>query len=306
MRVGQKVCSFGWDIFKETQNMKYLLAFIILLASLLPMASFADGTKKILLISDIDDTIKASHVLDKASMVGRVGNITVRFSGMAQLYQLIVNENPSSTKIIYLSNAPKDIVGIPALQYIHQTFLSYNRFPPGAVDLRENIFEQNHKIKELRRVISAEKPDVVIMVGDNGEQDAEIYRQASVDFQKLPIKMVSFIHQIYSVRPGIISQLLSTNYFSEIGKKLEKDQVGFVTPVEIALELNQRGLLNDERKNWMIKNVLPYIVNENYFSSDLYGTITFPAYMNCSDFVWHWPVTAEIVPLVKKINSACK
>ena len=262
--------------------------------------------KKVLLISDIDDTIKSTHVLSRPDAVARVASVTLRFSGMGQLYQLIINENPSSTRIVYLSNAPDRILGVPVLRYIDETFLSYNKFPAGELDMRGDFFEQNHKIKELRRLLTTEKPDLVIMIGDNGERDAEIYRQATLEFARTNIKMVSFIHQIYSSQPGFVDYILDTNSFSELGKKLEKDQIGFVTPVEIAIELNQQGLLSTESKEWMIRNVAPYIANESYFDSDLYGTITFPSFKNCSDFSWRWPITAELAPLVNKINSRCK
>lgn len=279
---------------------------IIFFISFLSLFAFAATPKKVLLISDIDDTIKSSHVLSKVGETARVANVTVRFNGMAQLYQLIVNENPSSTKIVYLSNAPKKILGIPALQYLHQTFLSFNRFPPGEVDLRESIFEKDHKIKEIRRLLINEKPDVVIMIGDNGENDAAIYRQATLEFANQGLTMVSFIHQLYSTKPGFIDSVLGTNSFSEIGKILEQDQTGFVTPIEIALQLNQQGLLGSDKVAWMVQYVAPVIVKESYFDSDAIGAITFPSYMNCTDFKWQWPETAQLLPLIHKIRSQCK
>ncbi len=279
---------------------------IIFFISFLSLVAFAATPKRVLLISDIDDTIKSSHVLSKVGVAARVTNMTVRFSGMAQLYQLIVNENPGTTKIVYLSNAPEEVLGIPVLQYLHQTFLSFNRFPPGEVDLRESIFEKDHKIKEIRRLLTNEKPDVVIMIGDNGENDAAIYRQATLEFANKGITMVSFIHQLYSTKLGFIDSVIGTNSFSEIGKKLKQDQTGFVTPVEIALQLNQQRLLGADKVSWMIQNVAPFIVQESYFDSDVVGTITFPSYINCSDFKWQWPETAELLPLIHKIKSQCK
>ncbi len=279
---------------------------VILAITLFSGVVFSAEGKKVLLVSDIDDTIKSTHVLSHPGAAARVANVTLRFSGMAQLYQLIINQNPNSTKIVYLSNALDRILGVPVLRYIDETFLSYNKFPPGELDMRGDFFEKDHKIKELRRLLTTEKPDVVIMIGDNGERDAEIYRQATLEFARTNMKMVSFIHQIYSAQLGFVDYVLDTNSFSELGKKLEKDQIGFVTPVEIAIELNQQGLLSAESKDWMIQNVAPYIANESYFDTDLYGTITFPAFKNCSDFQWRWPVTPELLPLVTKINSQCK
>lgn len=272
----------------------------------LTLKAVATVPLRVLLVSDIDDTIKVSHVLSNTGMTARAANVTVRFSGMAQLYQLIVNENPTSTQIVYLSNAPKDLFGIDALQYLHQTFLSYNRFPPGTLDLRADIFEKDHKIKELRKMIAAEKPDVVIMFGDNGELDTEIYKQATLEMKDKPIKMVTFIHQLYATEVPVLDQVLGLDSIAEVGKKIEPGQTGFVTPIEISLELNQLGLLKTESVDWMLKNVAPFIANESYFDSDSYGPITFPSFMQCQDFKWMWPVTSQTKALVKKINSVCK
>ncbi len=261
---------------------------------------------RVLLISDIDDTIKVSHVLSTAGKTARAANVTVRFSGMAQLYQLIVNENPSSTQIVYLSNAPKDVFGITALQYLQQTFLSYNRFPPGMVDLRADVFEKDHKIKELRRMITEEKPDIVIMIGDNGERDTEIYYQATLEMKDKPIKMITFIHQLYATQVSDFDKGLGLDLWAEVGKKIRDGQTGFVTPIEIALELQQHGVLKNESVQWMLKNVAPFIANESYFDLDSYGPITFPSFIRCQDFNWKWPVTSETKELVKKINSVCK
>ncbi len=293
--------------YKETLSMKFYSLFSMFVSiALFASQSFAESNRKVLLISDIDDTIKSSHVLNTYGKIGRAGNVTIRFSGMAQLYQLIVNENPLSTKIVYLSNAPKQILDIPIIRYGHQMFLNYNNFPYGELDLRESIFEKDHKIKELRRMITKEKPDVVIMIGDNGEQDAAIYRQATLELQNENLKMVTFIHQLYSVNPNIVDEVLGTDCFSEKGHALEANQTGFVTPVEIAIELNRQKLLSDDKKQWMIDKVAPFIASESIFASDVVGTITFPVYINCSDFKWQWEITNDLRPLVSKIERSCR
>ena len=91
-----------------------------------------------------------------------------------------------------------------------------------------------------------------------------------------------------------------------MGNKLKKEQVGFVTPVEISLELHKLGLLDGASKDWMIQNVAPYIAREKFFNLDTIGNITFPSYKKCADFVWKWQITAQLAPLVKKIKSQCR
>ncbi|OFZ31948.1 MAG: hypothetical protein A2622_11965 [Bdellovibrionales bacterium RIFCSPHIGHO2_01_FULL_40_29] len=276
----------------------HLLTSIIVILAISAFSTVAfSAEKKVLLISDIDDTIKASHVLNSKAVVSRFANLTIRFSGMAQLYQLIQNQNPQKTRLVYLSNAPVEV------SIFHQSFLSQNNFPPGKVLLRESIFDENHKINAIKKLVIQEKPDVVIMIGDNGERDVEIYHEAQRFFQKSSIQMVSFIHQVYTTKIGFFGDLLG---IAERGKKLLNGQIGFVTPVEISLELNRLGLLSQQSADWMIQNVGTYISEESIFDWDTIGNITFPSYKTCDDFVWKWQITKELSPLIDKINSACR
>lgn len=253
-----------------------------------------------LIISDIDDTIKVSHVLDFSSKVNNSVDVTTPFTGMAQLYQLLVNQNPQDTKVIYLSNAPKTIAGVPLLAVSHSTFLSYNNFPAGDLDLRDDIFDPNHKITELRRILANERPDIVIMFGDNGERDAEIYHQAQSEFPN--IKIASYIHQLYSYQvPFFIPNILA-----EIGKKIYQEQTGYVTPIEVAVDLKQKQILTQNSYNWMIQNIAPVIVKESRFKIyEHLHSLTFPSFVNCKDFVWRWKITPELNLIYDKLQKEC-
>ena len=265
------------------------------------ISGFATANEKVLLISDIDDTIKVSHVLNKVAAVSRAADITTPFTGMAQLYQLIQNAQGGHMKIVYLSNAPEKVAGIPALKISHQKFLNFNHFPEGELDLRDDIFDQNHKINEIRRLIKSEKPDVVIMIGDNGERDAEIYHQAVVEYAGQGIQMVTFIHQLYSEK----GSWLKPDFLDELGKKLFSEQVGFVTPIEVALELKQQDLLDQAGVDWMIAQVSPYIEIEESLKWDGLKPITFPFFSDCSDFKWKWDVTEKTFNLVQQLKNKC-
>ena len=220
---------------------------------------------------------------------------------MASLYQLLINQNPHETRVVYLSNAPETIVGIPALEFSHKTFLSYNSFPPGDLDLRESIFDNNHKIDEIRRLILQERPDVLIMIGDNGERDAEIYHTATQEFGT-KIRMHSFIHQLYATS----APFYIPDFLAELGKKIFPEQVGYVTAIELATELKARGELSQASYDWMMRNVAPAIANETIFKFDTIGSISFPKFMNCSDFVWRWKLTKELLPVYDKIKKTCQ
>lgn len=254
----------------------------------LPLLSVAAGSMdsvvrlpKLLLISDIDDTIKVSHVLNKADAVSRAADVTTPFTGMAQLYQWVVNSN-KNTQIVYLSNAPEEVAGIPAFKISHQTFLNYNHFPEGELDLRGDLFDKNFKITEIRRLLTNEKPDIVIFVGDNGERDAEIYHQATLEFAQSGIQFHTFIHQLYSKEKSFFKP----DFLEELGHSLFSEQSGFVTPIEIALQLKDESLISAEGLQWMLQNVAPYIAQEKTFKWDGLKQITFPFFSNCADFDW--------------------
>ena len=246
---------------------------------------------KTLLVSDIDDTIKVSHVLSTVGKVSRAADVTTPFLGMAALYQLVVNEDPQNTKVVYLSNAPDEIVGVPALKISHQTFLVRNHFPAGDLLLRDGLFEIDHKLKALRTLIENEKPDLLILIGDNGERDTIIYDQVSREYANLNnMKVLTFIHQLYSTK----SSALIPDFLEEVGQPLKENQTGFVTPIEIGLKLNEAGRFSTTSLEWMILNIAPAIVRGS-----------FPSFKDCSDFRWKFSRPQSLHDLISKIDNSC-
>ena len=243
--------------------MKLLLSFVVILSVLLlsTVAFSQVPYKKILLVSDIDDTIKISHVLAPERAGLRILDAKVPFTGMAQLYQLLSRQ--TGVQVVYLSNAPAEIAQIPLFEVAHTRFLNENKFPNGRLLLRDDITDQNHKIRMLRALYNQEKPDVFILIGDNGEKDVQIYHQfqSEVDAKT---KTVTFIHQIYGTEEGsIFDRILKGQITSaEVGQKIFPEQFGYVTPIEISLELASEGLLAESSKQWMLNNILPYILKQ--------------------------------------------
>lgn len=275
------------------------------LASALSIVLFsfvAQSAPKVILVSDIDDTIKVSHVLNQVGKVTRALDQTTPFLGMAQIYQLIVNENPQTTKVVYLSNAPESVAGIPALRFSHQGLLDRNHFPNGELVLREDMFDQSHKIRTLRELIQKEMPDVLILVGDNGEKDVDVYHQATQEFAYLTkMKVVTFIHQLY----GSKESSFLPDFLKETGRLPYAEQMGYVTPIEISLKLNDLGLLKQNSVDWMIENVAPVIVAEQSFKWDGLRPLSFPLFKDCSDFRWSFSQPENLRELIEKIEQEC-
>jgi hypothetical protein len=280
----------------KTMIMSALIVVSVALLSAVSQANTQTTGKKVLLVSDIDDTIKVSNILSLTSKYVRAFNITTPFTGMSQLYQLIANEHEGNIQIAYLSNAPQEIQGVEVMRISHENFLSLNDFPKGDLLLRADIKDQNHKINSIRELVKTLKPELVIMVGDNGERDVEVYEQAAKEIKALGLESVTYIHQVYS----------SKNWFFEVGKKLAAGQIGFVTPFEIALDLNKKELLGQDSIDWMTQEVMPSILEEEFYDLDTLGSVAFPSFMNCSDFKWTTKVPTSLLPLASKINKRCR
>lgn len=251
------------------------------------MASYSlSSSARVLLVSDLDDTLKISHVqatLDAAENTIDVGN---NFLGMNELYRDL---KPKDGMIYaYVSNAPASL-----MQTIHEFFLNYNEYPEGKAYLRDSLFTTNHKVTVIPKLIRYYQPSMVILIGDNGEQDAYIYSQVQLMFPKIPV--YAFIHQVYSVRNP-----------SETGTVLRVNQKGFATSVDLAYELRQLGVLSETAYQQFKQKIIPKILREpeNLMS----GEVAFPMWMDCRDY--HSPVQNPVEPLMiqyeAKLRKRCQ
>lgn len=217
---------------------------------------------QVVVISDIDDTIKVSHVLDRSDATSNAARIDNLFIGMPELYQLI--QSSTNAKMFYLTNAPRAL-----MSRLHRDFLIKNQFPNGSLALRENIFDNSHKIRMIRQIVNQEKPQLLILVGDNGEKDPDIYYQATQEFPDL--KIITYIRQAYSAFLG-----------EDRGSELYASQMGFVTPIEVALSLKQFSLLNESQVLSLEKLFVPFALSQKFDQTK--GELAFPGWQDCRDF----------------------
>jgi hypothetical protein len=131
------------------------------------------------LVSDIDDTIKDSNVLNRRELLlntfvrpfAAVGGMAARYRGFAQAQP--------DLRVHYVSGSPHQLY--PALA----NFLDAAQFPPGSlhlrdVDFRDEVFGNHggtraHKLAIIRRLIADFPNRRFVLIGDSGEQDPEIY-----------------------------------------------------------------------------------------------------------------------------------
>lgn len=243
--------------------MRSIVVLTILLLSLQDYATPASAAN--LVISDIDDTIKVSHVLSKVDSAFNANKWENQFLGMASLYRALAINRPDD-KFFYVSNAPEFLMGNN-----HRLFLEYHSFPPGQILLRQSLFDGSFKLNALRKLIKQWAPKEVILIGDNGEEDAKIYDQIRKEHPGP--QFLIYIHQPYS-----------TKNKDEKGAALLAGQIGFVTSVDLAKEwlqnraLNKKLITRDQFQEFA--NVqIPRILQEPEGLET--GEIAFPVWLDC-------------------------
>ena len=238
--------------------MKSLLALFFILLG------FEVAQAKTLLISDIDDSIKISHVKSPLAMAIRAFSTSSVFEGMPELYQLI--QFTTNTEIIYLTTSPAWL-----MQGSHTRFLDQNNFPEGQLILRSKESRQDHKIVNLRQIIQDKKPTDLILIGDNGERDIEIYDQIQREYPE--IKMTTFIRTLYSSKENADVLALKSN------------QKSFLTPAEVALVLAEKSYLPEAPAREFASNVLRNFIREGV-QLGLGPAYELPWMSGGSDFKW--------------------
>lgn len=216
-----------------------------------------------LLISDIDDTIKNTHVLDRWDAIQNALRTDNPFFGMTSLFQVLHKSDPGIV-FVYLSNAPENL-----MYESHKALLSNAKFPEGQLILRKNTSDNEHKNRAIRQLVERYQPRNLILIGDNGEQDTLIYARASAEFADLNVKV--YIHQVYSVKG------------SEAGKRLEKNQIGFVTAVDLGLSWKLDSEIRLQDADSWLEQIIPKILKES--GKENHGSLAFPKWINCQDFI---------------------
>nr|BFD66821.1 hypothetical protein HAGR004_18430 [Bdellovibrio sp. HAGR004] len=264
--------------------MKTWIAFVLLLLGI-------SAEAKTLLVSDIDDTIKLAHVKDLSEAARFAFDSQSRFLGMSELYQLIDQDQPD-LDIVYLSRAPNWLMG-----RTHRKFLVNGGFPEGQYINRTNYDSDVHKLYSLRDIMNRVRPDTVIFLGDNGEQDAEVYQQISQEYANKGIRFHQFIRVVYS-----------NTSFMILNTRLQSGQVGFVTPIEVAVELEKAGILKTSSVDLLMDALMPEIMIQKNYTAE--GVVAFPYFVNCRDFVWRWDADvvrfAPLKDLKKRVVERCK
>lgn len=240
--------------------------FIFLLLSLF-LEVLASPSVPVLVISDIDDTLKVSSVLDSDSALANIPESRNVFLGMPQIFQALKQQH-SQIQFKYLSNAPEAL-----LKGFHFEFLKVNRFPAGELSLRElSVDETPHKVRKIRNYIQQAKPQLLVLLGDNGETDVKYYAQIQREYPHL--KKYIFIRQAYSVM-----------HPQRRGQVLASGQIGFATSFDLSLILHQKALISEDSVQSLYQSFAETLFHEHPLQARGHA-MTFPKWMDCRDFKW--------------------
>lgn len=253
------------------------LAFLLLLPQL--------ALSKVLLVSDMDDTIKVSHVLDIDSAIANARQTKNAFMGMPELYQALA-KIPEATEFHYLSSAPQKL-----MFYFHHYFLWQNEFPSGELVLNSKLIDSQHKITSLRKMIAEHNPTKMILIGDNGERDTEVYAQIRKEFPHIGGE--TYIHIVYSLE----------GFENNEGKPLQQGQIGWATSLDLAYDLLQKGYITQTDYKALVESVEPRALKENPYI-ERRKQMMFPAWLDCRDLkIPELPLISN--QLQKKIEDRC-
>ncbi|WP_413569642.1 phosphatase domain-containing protein [Bdellovibrio sp. HCB117] len=243
-----------------------IVAGLVLSLSLVSQIALA----KVLVISDIDDTIKVSNVLNKKRAATSFFDDDSRFAGMTDLYQELKKTYGRNIEFHYVSLAPRILMADK-----HEEFLEENDFPLTKLHTNPGIAQDPElKQKVIRELLAKKRPELVIYFGDNGQFDATVYDQMVKEHPHIPA--VQYIREAYS-------RLADSKYPTMEG------QIGFVTSVELAIDLIQREILPVRSYNRIEKVVYKRLKRDD--GSENYGHMVFPSWQDCRDFKWQWDVT---------------
>lgn len=139
---------------------------------------FLNDDIKWVIVSDIDDTIKDSRVAQTTGLKQVVSGLFrghyygyTAISGMADLYSELAEQG---VLIIYLTSTP-----YPLIPFLLK-FLRQSGFPEGPVYPRWLGYGRfGHKWRTLHRILSNIERQKLILIGDSGEQDLQIYRRVA-------------------------------------------------------------------------------------------------------------------------------
>ncbi len=199
-------------------------------------AQFALGANlsSLIFVSDLDDTIRVSQILSRTDHhLNTAVNYTsskMPFSHMPELYSQLLADGAGFQ---YVSSIPKPISGMG------ERFIKNSGFPAGKLWSREGKTKADHKISSIREIMRQNPDHKLVLLGDNGEHDPEIFAEILKDSYMGPRVEAAFIHELYAKN-----------------ETLPAGEKPFFTAGDLAVSLNEKGLLERDAALKILKRTV--------------------------------------------------
>jgi hypothetical protein len=248
----------------------------------------AEARELTLVIVQVEDTLKLSHVQNFWDSLNYSTDTKQRFVGMNAALSQLARMSPDKD-FVYLTQEPELAAGMAEMDFVNK-----NGFPRGQFMTYSSLSDKVIQTKMLRKIIKAYSPAQVILLSHNGGLDPEIFHEIAAEFRSIPF--LQYIHVVYS-----------TSSSSEMGSFLFPEQIGYVTAVELLVDWQLKRLTGFSEMSTLVKTLIPRVVAEN---SGAKGILEYaiPSFMSCDDFEWKWSVKSEysfLVPLRDRLVDRC-
>ena len=119
---------------------------------------------------------------------------------------------------------------------------------PMLVKPNSDVTTVDHKVNAVRGILSDYKHADVILVGDNGEHDPEVYEIIEKQF---PMRNITtYVHYISAPDNGNVKLR---------GKPLAKNQTAYITSADLAYHFYQNGLITEKSFEQIQERVLNFL-----------------------------------------------
>ncbi len=160
---------------------------ILLVRSIFLLLISSQVLAKTLVVSDIDDTIRSLNVrTNYLELFDHATDERRAFRGMVEIFTAL---DEAGAKIYYVSAVVEPFVGYSI------EFLSFNQFPQDQNFFYKGWFEETYdfKLQQIRDIIDFEKPDAILLFGDNADKDVAVYGEIRREYANVRV----FIHKVY-------------------------------------------------------------------------------------------------------------
>ncbi len=200
---------------------------------------------KTLVVSDIDDTLRHTNRVygSYASQLHNIMRTDLGFSGMKEL---LVTLDSKGATIYYLTAAVEPLIEFG------EEFLEDNNFPQDSHFIHRYWWEETEafKVESILYLIEKEKPDQIILIGDNGEKDPAAYGQILARYPHAR----SYIHLLFKGGGAA---------------PVPQDQFAYISSAEIAVDLEAMGMVSPEESRYVMAVVEKHLSSKDTFLQNL-------------------------------------